>query len=290
MKIKLGALRRFIQEELVPRANGSSARTDPDAQTPGHLPDELPGSAALDVNEEAWPPGRGNPTGGVPLDGDVADRLGEPLGETDGFTMEDDLGNGEKDRNDPDSDDFKIAQHLRGDDEKLSLGDPPDNDVMKDQKEARELNAEIRAYLLQEYPVGAGMVDPTKDPKGFYTDFNMEKDHHTGADIQGVWYKSPGQAPGTAGDPFRVEDPHSRLGFHPPPHKDTTSHPAVSGEKGADALRAPGIWQLTGGSDTSQMLGPSVKGSSAEVPSEDGTEQKGKEGVEGEEGEGQEQS
>jgi len=283
VKIRLGDLRRLINEELVARANSSSARSDDDAQTPGHLPSELPDSAAID--EEAWVPGRWNPTEGEPLDDDEASRLGEPLGETDGFNIGDNLGNGEKDRNDPDSDDFRISAHLRGDDEKLSLGDPPDNEVMKDVQEATMLNREIKRYMLQEYPAGAGMVDPTKDPKGFYTNYDPVKDHTGTDDLSATWYKSPGQQKGTAGDPFRTEDPASRLGFHPPDRRDSTSHPAVNGEEGNASRRAPEIWQLSGGGDTSTMLGPSAKAPASDVGSGDGEEGEEGEGVEGEEGE-----
>ena len=282
MKIKLGTLRKLIREEIMPRG-GRSAPTDPDAQVPGHLPNELPPSASL-VDEEAWVPGRWMPGEGEPVDPEGMERMGEPCGmdETDAFTQDDGLGNGEPDRNDPDSDEFDIADHLKGDKDKTALGDPPpDEEVV----EMRILNRQIRQYLLQEYPAGAGMVDPTKKPMGFYTDFDMEKDHHTGDDIQGTWYKSPGRAPGSDGDPFRGPDPYAQLGFHPPDRKDTTSHPAVNGEEGNAARRAEPAWQLTGGGDTSSMLGANAHPASSEVGSQDepGNSEEGTEGEESEE-------
>ena len=222
------------------------------------------------------------PGEGEPVDPEDMERLGEPCGmdETDGFSMGDGLGNGESDPNDPDSKDFDIADHLKGSQDKTALGDPaPDEEVV----EARILNREIRQYLLQEYPAGAGMVDP-RDAKGFYTDFDMEKDHHTGDDIQGTWYKSPGREPGADGDPFRGPDPYAQLGFHPPDRKDTTSHPAVNGEEGNAARRADPAWQLTGGGNTSTMLGAGAKPATPEVESEDESEE-GAEGTQGEESE-----
>ena len=232
MKIRLGTLRRILREEIMPRG-GRSATTDSDAQVPGHLPNELPGSASLE--------------------------------ETDEQVVGDGLGNGEKDPNEFDKGEGDIAQHLRGDEDKTSLGDPPD-DVME---EIDRLHTEIRRYMLQEYPSGAGMVDPTTEPLGAYSKFDMTKDH-TGTDNpSSTWYRSPGREQGTEGDPFRVGDPMSRLGFHPPNKKDTTSHPAVNGEEGIASRRAPEIWQLSGGGDTSKMLGANAHQASPEVESED---------------------
>lgn len=256
MKIRLGTLRRILREEIVPRAGGRGAPTDSDAQVPGHLPNELPKSASLD----------------------------DDISETDEQVVGDGLGNGEKDPNEFDKGEYDIASHLRGDEDKTSLGSPPD-EVME---ESRRLNHEIANYLarntfLLEYPAGAGMVDPI-NAKGFYSDFDMEKDHHTGADIQGMWYRSPGREPATDGDPFRVEDPHARLGFHPPPVKDTTSPPAVNGEEGIAARRAQPIWQLNGTGDTSKMLGADAKPDSGEVGSEDESEEGEETGSEGSDG------
>jgi hypothetical protein len=177
-------------------------------------------------------------------------------------------------------DENKISPHLIGDEEKTSLGSPPEEKPEHHLGEDHAwLKREIKRYMLQEYPAGAGMVDPTTDPKGFYSDFDAARDHGDGEYIQSPWYKSPGRAQGTDGDPFRGEDPSSQLKMHPNDNDPTTVHPAVSGEEGWAALRAPAIGALTGGGDTSTMLGANAKPGAPDVDSEDESE-------EGEEGEG----
>lgn len=194
--------------------------------------------------EQAIVPARGVPT-------QVDDH--EAMGETDERMLGDE-GNGD------------IAPHLRSDDDGLTLGDPVEESV----------NAEIRKYLMQEVEddqqqppegeeaaAGAGAAggaeatssgSETSAPTGFYVPFDMERDHSA------TWYRSPGRAAGTDGDPFRGEDPHSQLGFHPPKPNDTTSHPASAGEP---VQLAPPIWQLSAGSDTSKVLGANAKRTAA---------------------------
>ena len=311
MKVRLGLLREFLYEAVLScPASGPSAPTDDDARVPGHLPNELPKSASLEddgLDEEAVVPGRWAPNGYEPEPYDH-ERLGDPTGspsgaeasvdvggddldETDDRMLGDGKGNGIPDPNTGD-DEIKISPHLVGDDEKLSLGSPPEEKPERHLGEDHAwLKREIKRYMLQEDPAGTSLADPN-GAKGFYSDFDMEKDHHTGADIQGLWYKSPGREPGTEGDPFRVEDPASRLKMHPDENDPTTVHPAVSGEEGWDALRAPAIGALTGGDDTSTMLGANAKPGAPDVGS-DGEPEEDEEGeggdAQGDEAEGEEQ-
>lgn len=282
MKVRLGLLRLYLREGLY-RAS-MAAPTDDDATVPGHLPNELPKSAAID--EDSWVPGRWYPSEGEPLDGDEASRLGEPIGETDDRMEGDGLGPGAEDES------LKLADHLRTGQEKTSLGSPPDETMGDaDEKvgvnmdESRWLNRAIRRFMLQEYPAGAGMSDPTRDPKGAYTDFDMTRDHMGTDDLSATWYRSPGREAGTEGDSFRGEDPNAQLGFHPPagPADPTTAPPGSEGEEGVAARHTPGIWQLSGGGDTSKMLGANAKDPSGGVDSGDESE----EGEEGQDGDGQ---
>lgn len=191
--------------------------------------------------------------------------LRETLGETDERMVGDGAGD-------------DIAAHLRSNEEGLSLGDPV--------QEAGALNAEIGRYLLQEDDDQDASAETTGGssapaaPTGFYTPFDMEKDHSS------TWYRSPGRAAGTSGDPYRSEDPHTQLGFHAP------------GSDGEAATLAPPIWQLTAGSDTSKVLGANAKpdagGVGSDGESEEGEEGQGLEGgepgEEGDEAEGEESS
>jgi hypothetical protein len=272
MRIRLGTLRSFIFESLA-RADTPSAPTDPDATVPGHLPNELPGSAAMDdelgnpIEEEAMVPGRWY--GGDEPVGNDRERLGDEAGmdEADERMENDGLGNGVTDPNDPDYD-FDISDHLRGDNEKVTLGNPPDETM------GEWLSHEIRGYLLQEEPaIAAITADPT-DTRGAYTPYDAVKDHTGTDDLSSTWYKSPGREPGTDGDPFRGPDPHAQLGFHPPAAQNdpVASPPAADGEEGVAARRAPPIWQLNGGSDTSKMLGADAHDPASGVGSGDGSE------------------
>jgi hypothetical protein len=307
VKVRLGLLREYLREALY-RAS-ANAPTDPDAAVPGHLPEELPPSAATDgIEEQAMVPGRWY--GGEEPEGYDRERVGDPLGmdETDERFEDDALGNGEPDRNDPDADDFDIADHLRGDEEKTSLGDPPDETMEEsavledlDEESFNALAAEafndgdgfmgrrvsladdIRRFFLQENPAGAGMVDPLEPPMGAYSDFDMTKDHTGTDDLSATWYRSPGREPGGDGDPFRGPDPHAQLGFHPPKAQDdpVASPPAADGEEGVAARLAPPIWQLSAGGNTGEVLGANAKDPASGVGSEGEPE-------EGEEGEGAE--
>lgn len=301
MRVRLGLLREYLREAvLMDKSTTAAASTDSDAAVPGHLPNELPKSAALE--EQGWVPGRWFPNGyeEEPYD---HDRLGDPAGlpaphgdmdETDERMEGDDKGNGIPDPLTGD-DDQEIADHLRGDEEKTSLGDPPEEDptegTYNESVEPIWLDSEIKRFMLQEqllveYPPGAGMVDPTKPPKGFYTDFDMAKDHGDGDSIHGFWYASPAREKGTDGDPYHDEDPYAQWGFHSPKGPtDGTTHPAVSGEEGVAARKTPEIPELSGGGDTSKMLGANAKPGGGEVGSE-GEPEEGEEGQGGEAGEG----
>lgn len=225
-------------------ASGPSAATDSDATVFGHLPNELPHSAALTDAE--------------------ADEV--DLYETDERQEGDHAGNGIPD---PDNeDDGDIALHLRGDKDKTSLGDPPEEDPARhlgEDLETEALNRAIKRYLLQEYPAGAGVVNPV-GAKGFYSDFDMAADHGDGSKIQATdWYRSDGQAPGTAGDTYRQDDPNVQLGFHSPVGpKDSTLHPSVSGEEGNAARKTPAIWSLSAGGNTGEVLATNVKKSGSD--------------------------
>lgn len=282
MKIRLGVLRRMLREASSMTPNGSrAAPTDLDAQVPGHLPNELPGSAALDdekgnppqpgevdeldeprpqgVNQQAMVPGRWY--GGEEPDGAERERLGDENGmdEADARMIDDNRGPTEDDPNDPDQGD--MAVHLRGDEERTCLGTPKREEMgTLALGEVAQLNREIRRYMqqLHEEPAVASVsTDPT-DTRGLYTAFDMAKDHGTGDEIQGTWYRSPGREAGLDGDPFRGTDPQQQLGFHVA-KKDSTSPPAVSGEEGMDARRVKDPWPLGGGSDTSKMLGANAR-------------------------------
>jgi len=324
VKVRLGLLREYLYEAVAMSALDSpSAPGDPDAGVPGHRPSELPGSAALDdengnppkpgeMDEEAWVPGRWFPNG---LEAEPYDheRLGDPTGqpsgaegdldETDDRMIGDGKGNGIPDPDDSD-DDLKMSPHLKGDEEKTSLGSPPEEKPEKgfygESVMPLWLRYEIREFfkqekhLLLEYPPGAGMVDPTTEPKGFYTDFDMSRDHHDGEDIDGFWYASPARPMGTNGDFRREEDPQAQLKMHPRDNDPTTVHPSVMGMDGVASRRAPEIPELSGGSDTSKMLGANAKPGGGDVDSE-GEPEEGEEGEDGEaaadaaQGEGEEQ-
>lgn len=285
-------------------ATSPAAPTDPDATVFGHRPNELPGSAALDdergnppqpgqLGEEAWMPGHWFPNG---LEAEPYDheRLGDPTGlpsgaegdleETDDRMIGDGKGNGIPDPEAGD-DDLKMSPHLKGDEEKTSLGDPPEEKPRGNFGESTDwLTSEIKRYMQQkplmlEYPAGAGMVDPIEPPKGFYSDFDMAKQHGDGEYIQSPWYQTPGRAMGTDGDPFRGEDAPGQLKMHTGEGIPTTAvHPAISGEEGFAALRAPEIGALTGGGDTSTMLGANAKPGAPDVDSEDDESEEGEEG------------
>lgn len=270
---------------------GRAAPTDPDAQVPGHLPDELPKSAALEddpLDEEAWAPGRWYPNQGEPLTGAEAEGLGDPIGmpggndddldegsggldETDARIEGDDLIDGDLAVDDA-HDGMKVASHLRNPEEQLTLGDPPDQQGESLVRDTEELAEEVRRFFrglrvgrqvarLVEEPAAGSLSDPV-GAKGFYSDFDMSRDHGDVAQAQGAWYRSPGRSPGGDGDPFRGPDPYSQLGFHPPAGERTpdNSPPATMGQTGAQARSAPPIWQLSAGGDTSKALGANARG------------------------------
>lgn len=82
MLIKLSFLRRLIREAMT-KSTGVFAPTDDDERVPGHLSSELPSSASLEdeLDEDAWVPGRWNPTTGEPMSPDEMDRLNQPNGQ-----------------------------------------------------------------------------------------------------------------------------------------------------------------------------------------------------------------
>lgn len=78
MKIKLGALRKIVKEQL-DKTTSRFAPSDDDARTPGHLPEELPNSTGH-VDEESWVPGRWMPGEGEPASPRDLDKLGDVSG------------------------------------------------------------------------------------------------------------------------------------------------------------------------------------------------------------------
>ena len=172
--------------------------------------------------------------------------------ETDDRMVGDDAGNGIDSLGDPE----KIADHLTDAEDRPALGDP-DEDLVK----------EIRKYFLQEADGEPETPTPGETPEinGFYTPFDMVRDH-TGTDnIQGTWYRSPGRPAGGDGDPFRDADPYAQLGFHPPkgPEDPTASPPAADGEDGTAALDAPEDDSLK--TDDTADLGANKSGSSVQL-------------------------
>ena len=61
---------------------------------------------------------------------------------------------------------------------------------------------------LREGPAGPAVAANPTDVKGFYP-YETER----GIDIHSFWYKSPGRAMGTDGDPGRPEDAEEYIGF-----------------------------------------------------------------------------
>jgi len=153
--------------------------------------------------------------------------------ETDERMMGDGATNGFDDLGFPDS----IALHL--DSKRAGLGDDnADDDIVAH---------EIKEFFLQEQDASSDDEQATPTPgkapeiKGFYTPFDMAKDHMGTDNFHGTWYKSPGQPAGAAGDPFRSEDPYAQLGFHPPAGAadPTTTPPSTTGETGVTARDVP---------------------------------------------------
>lgn len=93
-----------------------------------------------------------------------------------------------------------------------------------------ELRRMIREAILAEYgqAASASGSDPT-DVKGFYP-YEIER----GVDIHGYWYKSPGRAAGSDGDPFRPADAASYIGLTPPAGGGETSAEGGEGESQVD--------------------------------------------------------
>jgi hypothetical protein len=222
------------------------------------------------LREEAMVPGRWY--GGEEPEGYDRERIGTEvgMGETDARMVGDDVGAGGIQ---PEDGDFDISDHLRGDEEKVSLGDAPDETMME------SIDDELRAYFLQEAESAGGPPETdtvTPAPAtGFYTPFDMARDHTGTDDLSSTWYRSPGRAAGGDGDPSRPSDPHAYLGFHPPKagNDPTASPPAAGGETGTSARLAPPIWQLSAGSDTSKVLGANAKAAPAGGESGDESEE-----------------
>lgn len=71
--------------------------------------------------------------------------------------------------------------------------------------------SELRRIIrraLREGPTGPAVTADPTDVKGFYN-YDVER----GTDIHNFWYKSPGRAMGTDGDPMRPEDAAEYIGF-----------------------------------------------------------------------------
>lgn len=219
------------------------------------------------LREEAQVPGRWY--GGEEPEGYDRERIGIEvgMGETDARMVGDDKGAGGIQ---PEDGDFDISDHLRGDEEKISLGDAPD-EVMEN------VNDELKSYFLQEAAPETDTVQApaATSPSGFYTPFDMTRDHMGTDDLSATWYRSPGREPGADGDPSRNADPYAYLGFHPPKAAadPTASPPAADGETGASARLAPPIWQLSAGSNTSKVLGANAKADTSGGESANGSEE-----------------
>jgi hypothetical protein len=198
------------------------------------------------IREQAWMPGRWLPSDGEPVSGPESERLDPGVSESDARIEGDDRGPG----GNPDDD---VAEHLVDDEEGRGLGDPV--------AESLGLELEFLDFFLQEGPAGASGSDP-RDAKGAYAPFDMVRDHTGTDDISATWYRSPGREAGTSGDPYRGEDPNAQIGMHPKDTDPTTTPPAAAGTGGIAARRAPAIWQLSAGSDTSKVLGADAKPSS----------------------------
>lgn len=97
-----------------------------------------------------------------------------------------------------------------------------------------DLRRIIREEFLAEYgqAASASGSDPT-DAKGFYP-YEVER----GTDIHGYWYRSPGRASGSEGDPSRPADAGSYIGLTPP-KSDSGDETSSSGEAGADLATTP---------------------------------------------------
>lgn len=240
------------------------------------------------IREEAWVPGRPMVGDGDSMSPDDVSRLGEPDGmpavdETDARMEGDGRGNGFVDPDEPDDD---MASHLRSDEERIALGDP-----------VSDVNEDIRGFFLQEQddsqgnappgePAGAPGPEPASSAtssaadaakalqRGFYSDFDMTRDHTGTDDLSSTWYRSPGRPAGGDGDPFRSADPYAQLGFHPAsgPDDPTASPPGATGEDGAEALDAPEDESLKT-KDTSE-LGADTKDTADGVGSNDGSQEK----------------
>jgi hypothetical protein len=70
-----------------------------------------------------------------------------------------------------------------------------------------ELRRVIRD-VLSEGPSGPGVTADPTEIRGFYP-YETER----GVDILSTWYRSPGAAPGSSGDPGRPADPAEYIGF-----------------------------------------------------------------------------
>ncbi len=193
------------------------------------------------------------------------------LRETDDRMMGDDAANGDADLGFPE----ELAAHLQPGGDRPDLGDPNDDDY----EDESYLDEELRRFFLQEddqsasaeggaVPVPGESTEDGATPEpgvapetmGFYTPFDMVKDH-TGTDNpNSTWYRSPGQPVGD-NDPFRSSDPYAQLGFHPPAD---SAVPSPGGEAGGDA---------GGAEDSSGAEDVDVDTGGSDVPSDDGTEE-----------------
>lgn len=172
--------------------------------------------------------------------------------ETDARTVGDDAGPSDE------NNDMKMSDHLMGDENKTGLGDHADGTV-----DESTFQDDLHAFFLQEAEEGGGEAAPVASSPGFYTPFDMVKDHTGTEDPNSTWYRSPGREPGADGDPGRSADPYVQLGMHS----------AKDGEH-----LAPQIWQLTAGSDTSAVLGANAKPAGAATGA-DGEQEEGEEGT-----------
>lgn len=94
----------------------------------------------------------------------------------------------------------------------------------------RQLKKLLREAILGEDGPSASATDPTTSADDGFYDYDEER----GTDIFGVWDMSPGQPPGTAGDPYRPEDPYLDLGMHRS-DDNAGAPPFAAGEEGVNS-------------------------------------------------------
>ena len=176
------------------------------------------------LEEEAWLPGRWYPGQAEPVTDDEIETMGTGgmgLHRKDRSHRSDDIAAAGLDEEDLDESDLDEAKKKKGlwanIHAKRKRGERPARPGEKgypktldiETQELKELRAFIRHSVLLENPCGPGVAADPTDVKGFYP-YELER----GVDIQGYWYKSPGDK--GSSDPMRPEDPQEYVGQKPP--------------------------------------------------------------------------